>query len=334
MRSVFTVLALFAFLASIARAQGTPPADPSAVAPNIHITSCKVLSGPTLIPQANEIGLAVRFKNETQDTFSKILWRAKYGDGYVDFYDAGTFSPNVRIDNFILFDLGKAHVNILGALLAPRGASTPIDSQFHFPEYASLPYPQNCTIVKTETTDGKIWKNASLPQAHYLLPSPFPSAAATLAPGETQPKGPVDVAHCHVLFPWTRDTAQFDIGFRSIAPGKMASSVTFDVLDGAGILQVTDAGEFQDGMYVRHGKLKAPIPEGLQGISYFSFDDPSKCVPVRVSYTDGTTWNNPSAPSPAPAPTKMTNVLDRGLSLWAVRWQNGLALPAPSPSPQ
>ncbi|HVA28150.1 MAG TPA: hypothetical protein VNF68_08215 [Candidatus Baltobacteraceae bacterium] len=327
MRNAFVFLALVALLASAARA-----ADPTPAPPDIHIYSCKVMSGPTLVPQANEVGLAVRFQNDSTQEYKSILWRAKYGSGYVDFLDDGQFSPQIRIDNFLLFDIGKAHANILGVLFMPRGSSVPIDSQVHLAEYASMSDPENCSIVQATTDDDVTWKNPDAPAAHYLFPSPAPSTEATLAPGEDVAKGPIDIAHCHLLFPYVRNTAQLDVGFRSVAPGKTADAVTFRVSYGSGTLDAIDRGAFEDGTYVRH-KLKIALPDELGGRSYFSLDDPANCAAVSVHYADGTQWNNPAAPSPLPVPTKVPDALDNGLGPWYVNWKQGLTLPAPSPTP-
>jgi hypothetical protein len=325
MRRAFAAVALFALLVGGTCAADTPTDAP----PDIHIFSCKALSGPTLLPSAYQSGLAVRFENNGSQPYTSILWRAKYGDGYIDFLDDGTFSPQIRIDNFLLSAIGKAHVNILGALLAPRGAGIPIDSEVHFSEYASLDNPENCRIIKAVAADGSVWMDSSVPQAHYVLPAPAPSSEASLAPDETEPHGLVDISHCHLLFPATHRQAEADIGFRVVAPGKVVDAVTFRVSYGRGTLDYIAQGNFADDSYQRY-KLHVPMPDSLG--SYFSLDDPKNCTAVSVHYADGTQWTNPAAPAALAAPTPVPDALDYGLREWIVNWTTGLGLPAPSPS--
>lgn len=294
-----------------------------------------MLTGQPILDTAFQVGLGVRFTNNDSVVYKEIVWRAKLGAGYVDFIDDGEFSPQIKIDNFLLANIGKAHVNILGALLAPRGSGIPIESEFRFPEYASLGDPENCQIIKTVTQDTEVaWSAPGVPvEPHYVLPAPAPSTEATLAPGEVDaPKGPIDIAHCHVFFPFRRGTAQVDVGFRSVAPGKTADIVTFRASYGRGTFDVTDNGAFANLDYVRH-KLNAPIPDELGGRSYFGFDDPADCIAVSVHYTDGTQWTNPGAPAPMPVPTKVPDELDNGLGNWMVNWKLTQRFPAPTPSP-
>lgn len=334
MRLLFAALSFFVVLLGVDAAPVATP-TPAPAAPNIHINSCQVVTGQPIIGSAYQVGLGVRFTNNDSVVYKEIVWRAKFGKGYVDFKDDGEFSPQVKIDNFPYVDIGKAHVNILGALLAPRGADIPVESQVRFPEYVSLNDPENCQIIKTVTQDDDAtWVAPGVsPEPHYVLPAPAPSAEATLAPGEEDtPKGTVDVAHCHVLFPYRRNTAQVDVGYRSISPGKKADKITFRVNYGDGNFDAVDSGEFADGDYVRH-HLKVDLPDTLAGRSYFAFDDPSNCVAVDVHYLDGSEWKNPNAPEPMPVPTKIPDALDGGLGEWVVRWQRTDRFDAPSPSP-
>lgn len=327
MKNAFAAIALFALVVGGVRAADAPSAPP----PDIHIFSCKVLSGQPIVGSAYQAGLAVRFENNASQPYTSILWRAKYGDGYIDFLDDGTFSPQVRIDNFVLSAIGKAHVNVIGFLLAPRGADVPVESEVRFAEYASLNDPENCRIIKAVTADGATWTDPTVPQQHYVLPDPAPSSQATLAPGEKEPHGVIDIAHCHLLFPSGHKTAEADIGYDVNTAGKTADAVTFRVSYGRGTLDVVDEGTLPDGIYVRH-KLRTPLPDELDGRSYFSLDDPKNCTAVVVHYSDGTQWTNPAAPAALVAPTPVPDGLDRGLLQWVVNWQNGLQLPAPSPS--
>jgi len=132
----------------IAVAQAATPPAPEA--PQLHIYSCQVVSGGAILPKSDEIGLAVRFENDSPQVLSSIVWRANYGTHPVDFIDDGTFSPSVRIDNYLLFERGSSRFNWLGAVGDLVGLAVGVDmrqpltiTNLSFPTYAGTENPEN-----------------------------------------------------------------------------------------------------------------------------------------------------------------------------------------------
>jgi len=45
-----------------------------------------------MVPRKDDVGLLVRFRNDSPSALSSIVWRAKYGKSYVDFVYDGTLN--------------------------------------------------------------------------------------------------------------------------------------------------------------------------------------------------------------------------------------------------
>lgn len=344
MRTLFAALALFSlFFVSVRAADQTTPAQDATPTPvlsagpaKIHIVSCQVASGISSVPQANEIGLAVRFINESPDELKEIVWRAKYGNGYFDFRDDGQFTPGIRIDNFVLFDLGKAHFNpgLIGFILSGQYKSAANDppralTQLSFQPYIGFNEPNNCAIIgTTRSSDEATWTDATVPKDHYQLPTPGPSPKATLAPaGLTKPNDPLDISHCALsLYPVSRG-AYLEVGYRNRDATRAVKQIVFRASYGLGTVDFTDVGTFSPDTYIWHQLRQDP---GFSDRHFVGFDDPGACGVVSVDYVDGTNWVNTTI-SPAVTPPPQ---LPDGIDISMVRrWVNGLAFPAPTPSP-
>jgi hypothetical protein len=303
--------------------------------PNIHVYSCQVLSG-TMLPQNDEIGLAVRFQNNSGTTYRSIVWRAQYGPAWIDFVDDGTFSPSVRIDNYVLFEAGTTHFNWLGAaadvlaIAVHAPANQPVTKSPNlFQPYLGYDDPDNCSIVRTISDDGTLWVNADLTtQKPFVFASPSPSAAASPSPAPSpDPAVPIDVTSCS---PAIGGDAELGIRYVNLAP-RAAKRITFRIPYKDSGIDFADDGTFSQNAAIVHW-LKRPLPQQLRNAAYVPFANPSLCSVVSVQYDDGSTWHNPNVTaSPAPLPTPVADAIDWPQLLRA-RWSQRHGMPTPIPS--
>jgi hypothetical protein len=281
-------------------------------APAIHVSSCQTFSG-ILLPSRNEIGLAVRFENTSAQVYRSIVWRAKYGGGYVDFTDDGTFAANVRVDNFILSESSKARFNIGNAFLDLAGpvdaGPSPWVTQNQYVDYASSDEPENCEIVSTVDIDGTTWINPGTPLPHTRIPRAasfgLPGTSATPSPAAA---GGVSVADCR--YGWYKlGWLRMRLVFRNIGVRPMHRVVFRAAYRRSGI-DFADEGVFLPGSTIQH-TLKAQLPNAAPASFSETFDDPSSCAVVNVEYADETRWQNPDfAPDPGPFATPVPDALD------------------------
>src|SRR5208283_4623877 len=107
----------------------------------------------------------------SNDALSSIVWRAKYGAHLVDFIDDGTFAPATRVDNYLLFEVGKTRFNWWGAVGDALGLMARPIPQTPYPltitnvvltPYISSEDPENCSIVRVTSAAGDTWLNPAL----------------------------------------------------------------------------------------------------------------------------------------------------------------------------
>lgn len=332
-------IALAVILALGISAQLFARSDAAAPQPGIHVYSCQVLSGG-MLPQQDEIGLAVRFENTSAAPLSSIVWRAKYGSTYVDFIDDGTFSPQTRIDNFLLFEAGKRKFNWLGAVgdaaAIAVGAYPPVSTVWNAPvmfgPFAGYTDPENCSIVRATAADGSLWVNPALvSQQPFVFPSPSPKPSGTPAPTPTPfVSGPMEIGDC-----------EFEIagkGFLSVhftnTAQRTATHVVFRVPYRDSSMDFADDGRFSQNVAVSHA-LKESLPPAFNETWYKPLQaNFSDCAVVNVRFDDGTQWQNPATPATAaPLPTPPPDALP-AQEFIRPHWQlHGFPTPIPSASP-
>lgn len=310
-------------------------------APNIRVLSCQVLSGAA-VPQRDEIGLAVRFENLSPQTFSSIVWRAKYGPAWIDFIDDGTFSPQVRIDNFLLFEAGKRKFNWLGmlqqALFVANGlvpTQTPAwNSPVMFTDYASYTDPDTCSVVRTISSDGTLWVNPAISGDQPFVfpsPSPKPSVSPSPAPLPTAfASGPLQISYCDFEL---AGEGYLGVGFLNAAP-HTAKRIVFRLPYKDGGVEFTDQGTFSPGTLIKHS-LRTSLPPAFRSTIYVPMMKPlDACRVASVEYDDGSTWQNPAiGASPPPLPTPVPDALP-AQELIRAPWQlHGFPTPLPGVSP-
>ena len=305
-------------------------------APRIHVFSCQVMSGP-LMPRKDDVGLAVRFRNDTADALNSIVWRAKYGNGTVDFVDDGMFSHDIRIDNFVLAEQGSSHLNWVGVaadvlLLTghPAGAGSLTKSNLALPEYMSTADPENCSVARATFNSGETWVNPELVQQSAMLTAPTPLPARIVTPNMTQTDSlePMQFSHCTLM---VQVKSELEVVFRN-ASTQVADRFVIRASYGKSGIDFVDEGTFAPGALVKH-LLKKPLSDELEDQAYTSLDDPRDCVAVSAHFADGSTWQNPSvSATPGPLPTAVPDaiILTSTHLHWAHR--HGFATPVPTPS--
>jgi hypothetical protein len=303
--------------------------------PQIHVFSCQVMSG-SLVPRKDDVGLAVRFRNDGPDTLSSIVWRAKYGEGTVDFIDDGTFSRDIRIDNFVLAEQGSSHFNwgglALNALaLVGRGVPTAsmTTTNLVLPQYVSTSDPENCSILRATFEGGETWVNPELGQRTTMLtartPVPVPSSTAVVA--QTDALEPFQFSHCSLIVQ-LRSIAE--VAFRNVST-RVADRVVIRARFGKSGIDFVDQGTFAPDALIKHS-LKKPPSDDLRELSYYSLDDPRDCAVVSAHFADGSQWLNPSIDAtPGPPPTAPPDGMRFG-TVW-IRWAPRHGFPTPLPSP-
>lgn len=304
--------ALIAAVIAAAALSAVPPAPAAdlSVAP-LSITSCQVMSG-SIVPQRNEVGLAIRFTNTSADPLTSIVVRAKYGAGWIDFEDDGSFAPHVRIDNFLAYEAGTSKINWVAAAAAVLARAPLIPGRItslHFDDYIGLADPQNCTVMRTVSERGGVYTNSHWPKPHALLPTPGPDPRSTEFPAVPRPvRLPVDFAHCRLILQGVMLTnPSLTVAFRN-NERREAKRIVFRASYGTGAIDFTDAGAFAPGIIVRH-QLKTRGDASTETRTFTSFDDPAVCDVVRVEYADGAVWTNAQLPAAAPSSTPVPDAI-------------------------
>jgi hypothetical protein len=296
----------------------------------VKVASCQVFSG-TIVPRTDEIGLAVRFVNESSEPLRSIVWRAKYAEYTVDFIDDGTFAPSLQIDNYLLTEQGSTHID-LGALASDlievyhkiQAANKLEKSSVTLPLYLGGDDPENCSVVRTTTVDGVTWVNPTLVQASLSLaaqmPAPPPHPSPSAAPsGATLP---FEIRHCSLSI---GGKAYLHVSFRNDA-STAADRIVVRAPYRTGAIDFVDQGTYASGIWVDHNVKKA-----LPGAdAYFSLDEPAACSVVAVHFTDGSSWQNPATGDAGPLPSPVPNAITLKSK---VQWSRSRATPVPTPAP-
>jgi hypothetical protein len=311
-------------------------------APSIHVFSCQVVSSTLYFP-ADQVGLVVRFRDDAPQDLASIVWRAPYEFGYIDFTDDGSFSQGVRIDSFVVFEAGKMKANwgnIINDVVNARSKYYP-DQPFAtpnltLPTFMGTEDPQNCTVVRTIAKDGELWLNPAVSQSPppLLAPTPHPihkrgeptpTAEPTATPSSD---GPVLLYPCFVGVSNTRSYLTVHFVNQSTKP---MTDVVFRAPYGSGTLDFEDSGSFAPGIDINHYDHGQQL-DVLHGRELYAPALPQQCDVVRVTFSDGTAWQNPAIIGAAIAPTPIPDQLVLPAPAW-IRWSSRHTYPTPFPSP-
>jgi hypothetical protein len=295
--ALFAFLATtFAFAAPPLRAQTTAPAS-HPFAPPIQVFSCRVSS------DTHNALLTVRFRNDSRSTLASILWRAKYGSGYIDFPDRGKFSPGATVVRRI-----PLFWRLFGSDPLKHG-------------YAGFPFPENCTIIETKTDDGAEWGTPSNASDSVSIPT-IPPDDATPIPAslDNAEHNPIGIIGCQYgVEDWRgygsngelRGHAMLYVRFRNLSTTAI-TRVTFRVPYASGGIDFVDGGLFAPGVLIKSDKRADEVMRKLSrdDLPLFpwaitSLDEAQNCTTVNVQFADGTTWQNPTVgPTQPPLPTQ------------------------------
>ncbi|HUA09979.1 MAG TPA: hypothetical protein VMA98_12005 [Candidatus Acidoferrales bacterium] len=299
----------------------------------MQIFSCQIFSGSPPLPLDDELGLAVRFKNDSPDELTSIVWRTFYGPVPVDFIDDGSFAPQAQIDNYLLYERGSSHLNVTSVLLDAlslalthghaASAASLVTTNLALPPHAGTEDPGNCTIVRATYASGALWTNPALPQSIDLMPTPSPRPTATAAPNT-----PLIVDDCTLIL-FGGKKALLQVRFRN-QMRQPIEKITFRAQYEASGLDFTDRGRFLRDASITH-TLELALPDALRSRMYRSFDDPNRCAPANIRYADGEQWQNPYlSATPGPLPTPIPNALSaRDMRM---RWTQRHGFPTPIPT--
>jgi len=287
------------------------------------------------MPRKDDVGLAVRFRNDAPEALSSIVWRAKYGAGTVDFVDDGTFSRDLRIDNFVLAEQGSSHFNWaglaldalqLGAHALPTGSL--MTTNLVLPQYVSTADPENCAILRATSESGETWVNPELVQQVPLLTAPTAPPVPQSPPAEAQNEAlePMQFSHCALL---VEIKPQVELAFRNVS-ARAADRVVIRARYGNSGIDFVDEGTFAPGALIKH-TLKKPLSDDLREHVYYSLDDPRDCLVVSAHFADGSAWQNPSiGATPGPVPTAVPDAIRLGHV--KLRWATRHGFPTPLPT--
>jgi hypothetical protein len=325
-----SILVLCAIASALVALTPVRAAEPDTAAPRVRVISCQVMSG-MFLPRQDDVGLVVRFQNDSATTFSSIVWRAKYGKLTADFIDDGEFAPSIQIDNFLLTEEGRSWVNgwkVAAALIgAHSGNGSVFSSSMVLPDYISTEEPENCAIVRTTDASGRMWLNPALPQSFASVPAPVRPASPAPAASRSVP---VDITHCSFSYYGAHLSLQTTLVNQA---DRVADRIVVRTAYSSGHVDFVDQATFAPATIVVH-RLKRSGPPDWKRRSYSSLDDPSDCAVRSVHYVDGTTWDNPLLPpEPGPLPTPVPNAIAGIIPVHWARHTAPVESPAPSPFP-
>lgn len=300
--ALFAFLVACVFAATALRAQTTDPQS-RLFAPPIHVFFCKVTTGE---PNLGDRMLRLQFRNDSRTTLASIVWRAKYGSGWIDFPDRGKFSPGIVINRQVFLTEPRR----------PFDFSTGAFKQ----KYIGSPSPENCSLIEATGEDGTGW--GVKPEQSASIP-PWPSDSASPMPAsiDNPLHDPVGIIGCqytvgvkpveYITYMKLRGQASLYVRFRNLA--QMAiTQVVFRVPYGAGGIDFVEVGTFAPGVLVKSDRFdglprpklhRDDLPITLPW-PVTSLDEADNCTTVNVQFADGTTWQNPTIGlTPAPLPT-------------------------------
>lgn len=220
--------------------------------------------------------LGVLYANQSRETLKSITFRARYGDGWLDFVDIGTFAPGAPIEHVLRIQNKDDALKLQPSM--------------------NLGQPQDCSVVRTESLNGVIWTIPSLGAA-YNIPTPRPDDD----PPATN--DPVAVIGCivSVFGRYARVKVRYQTKAQPIV------DVLFRARFGTGSFDIADGGNGGANAFVRRSLALYDFPESA---IYGTVDEPDNCVPLHVTFVGGATWTNPrladTAPAPLPTPVPAT----------------------------
>lgn len=263
-------------------------------APQISIFSCVIGANA-----ANHLGVRVRFRNDSPENLTAIVWRAHIGNSWGDLRDEGAFAS--------------------GATFTRTIVSRFVDATAYYRDDVG-----NCSVVETESASGTRWSVPGFDASvGAFAPTPRPSDAVPVPASIDNPTNdPIGIVSCAVgiragrphAFGTKDGNAILAVRFRNLSAQTIDRVVFRAPYLGGGIDFVYNGSfapevlissdthvfgtDFPGGRLMRNLPVETPADYSSPG------DDPSNCITVTVHYVGGETWQNPSAgPTEPPLPT-------------------------------
>jgi hypothetical protein len=264
------------------------------VAPQLHVVSCTVASIP------HRAVMEVEFRNDTSKELTSIVWRARYGSGWIDFTDKADVLPGATIKH-TLWDTARVS----------RLAMQVEDS------YRSG--PENCSVLATQAKSGATWRDERADPAPQRIPTPEPDDARPVPATIDNPlQDPIGIVGCKLIVAHGRTRGLgrkagrgvLSVRFRNLSD-KPIDRIVFRAAYGAGGFDFIFGGVFSPNVLVssdqyvlgeKTGKLFRDLPVDTP-VDYVSLDEPANCTTVSVRYIGGRLWQNPMVgPTEPPLP--------------------------------
>lgn len=287
MRRTMVILAGFltslSICAAVNAASGAPP---------VTILSCQIGANTDERP-----AMTVEFRNESAQQLTRIVWRARVAEGWLDFPDDAGAAPGVTVRRTLSWKVG----------LLPGYYSGNVD---------------DCRAIAGQSVDGTHWGDLDAPD--HFVETPRPDDATPVpASIDNATKDPIGIVSCIAFFERGRThgigrkngAAILGVRFLNL------SSVTIDrvvfrasYLDGG--VDFVDAGRFSPHALISVpatrnyfgqrvvGQLISDLPATTTFDYYDLDDDPRNCTTVSAHFVDGSVWQNPDVgPTTPPMPT-------------------------------
>lgn len=260
--------------------------------PPITILSCQVGANADERP-----AMRVEFRNDGSEQLTRIIWRARIADGWLDFTDDAGSAPGVTVRRTLSWKVG-----LLGGYYSSDG--------------------RDCSAIAAQSVSGTRWGDLTAP-AHFVE-TPRPDDATPVPASIDNPsRDPIGIVSCYASFNGGRThgigrkngRAILGIRFRNLSSEDI-DRVVFRAHILTGGIDFIDAGRFSPHTLISvpasriylgqrvTGQLIRDLPATMPFDYYDLDDDPANCVTVSAHFVDGTTWQNPDVgPTEPPMPT-------------------------------
>ena len=302
------VLTVIIVLSSTGAPIAAAPQPAATATPSFMLATCLVESKQDLAVTTGLVnaGLTVRFVNNGLGSYRRIVWRARYGSGWIDFNDTGRFDPGVSIANYLY--IANRPTKLFGG---PR---------YPFAPYQNLADPTDCTAVMTETTDGVIWQDASFTATPMSIPTTPPEKGTTVPAAYIAGQTPIGVLSCVMGYSmFGMYTSELQVRYQNL-DSKALTQVTFRVPYSTGAFDYIDKSDIKPGPLISH-LLRRRLPLPVNG--YQTLNEAATCTVVNATYADGSTWKNPDVSQIEPSPPTQHLNQEFYVARGTGKWRNG-----------
>jgi hypothetical protein len=279
-RASALVLMLLLFLCSCltTRAQDSGP--------SFRVTDCHIgIYGHGGLDTTGSV-TTIHFENMSNEALTSITWRITTEAGDIDIVDVGNFQPHVPINHNFYRRRTSADLTRF---------SLEVDD------------PRSCTAIRTVAKSGQIWNDpTAAPATFYVPPAPTNTLVTTPATFDNPAHNPIGIVSCEFTiiprFLTKPPQAYGRVRFRNLSP-QTITHVTFRAFFGSAGMDFQKDGTFSTNALINTGDMtRYDLPVNVYK-SYLDLDSPLSCTTVRATYSNGSTWLNPSVgPTEPPFP--------------------------------